>query len=111
MSLVLQFCKEHKCEKEEREIIKKINKEFEDDMEQILLSRKKDIYKRILLKSLKKDLENKKKEYVELVVKYKNFLLDNIEQKIDIINLEDEKIIEIERINKLPKNSVMAEKI
>ena len=111
MSLVLQFCKEHKCEKEEREIIKKINKEFEDDMEQILLSRKKDIYKKILLRSLKKDLENKKKEYIELVVKYKNFLLDNIDQKIDIINLEDEKIIEIERINKLPKNSIMAEKI
>jgi len=114
MTLVSIFCKEYKCDKEDKEIITKINKEFKDKIEEILLTKKKDIYKKLLFKSLGDNLEklNKnKKESIELLEKYKSFLLDDIRTKIDITKLEDEKIKEIEKINKLPKNSIMVEKI
>ena len=109
MTLVSLFCKEYKCKKEDKELLIKINKKFKEDIEEILLTKKEDIYKKILLKTLGK--EYNQKENIELIEKYKKFLLVDIGNKIDIVNLKDEKIKEIEKVNKLTKNSIITEKI
>ena len=106
MKLVNNFCKENKCQRSEKELLKEIkNKDFII----LLSSTKTNIYSNLFGK--KKTEEITEKEAVKLLDNYKKYLLENICEKIDITKFPDEIILKIEKINKLPKYSLLDDKV
>lgn len=106
MKLVEEFCLKVNCTEEEINILNLVNKKYEkkEYQDYLILTKNK------LPESIKKIEGITKKDLTDLLYKYKIFLLDDIGDKIDIRNINDKKLLQIEKTNKLPEYSLIEEK-
>ena len=115
MSKLSTFCKNN-CSKLEKEFIEYIIEKYEKKLEKILITRKKDLFDKII-KSLGKRVVDyfltdlKKSGMTELVYNFKKFILENLDDILDISSIPDKVLIEIEKVNKLKSYSLLEEKI
>ena len=106
MKTVENFCKRYNCSQKSKVLLNKIK---EDDYYNLLSSTKNNIYSNIFKEKKFEDMT--KKEATEILDNYKKFLLENTCQKINLLNFSDKHILEIEKINKLPKYSLLDDKM
>ena len=108
MSLFQSFCRKHKCNKEESYYTKLlIKKQEKDNFTKILLTRKNN-----LSDLIEEKLQGKTKtETNQFVYQFKIFILDNFSEYIDIIKIEDEVLVRIEKFNKLEKGFLTEDKL
>ena len=100
------FCKGVGCDKTSKELLKEIK---EKDLDILLASNKSNIYSNLFGKKRQKDISEK--DAIKLLDNYKKYLLENVCEKVDITKFSDETILKIEKINKLPKYSLLDDKM
>lgn len=111
-----KFCKSQKCNKVEKDFILYIIDKYSKYPEKILITKKIDLFDNIIIKLGKNVIkyfmtDMKKQGMIELVYKLKKFILDNLNEILDISSLSDETIKKIERVNKLQPHSLLEEKV
>lgn len=108
MSFCKILCKQEKCDREKRNLLNNIENKFKRSVKKFLLSSDKQNYNEFS-ESIKNNYS--KNDIVHYTNKYKKFILENLENHIDLKRISDDVLLKIEKKNELEKYTLLDKRL